>query len=47
MLSINDHKKIREIFNGFNIETTSLTYSLSRDIEAKSKKSDELIIMNY
>ncbi|MEQ1260501.1 DNA adenine methylase [Acinetobacter pittii] len=47
MLSINDHEKIREIFKRFNFEVTSINYSVGRDLAAKSKKSNELIIMNY
>lgn len=47
MLSINDHEKIREIFKGFNFACTSINYSVGRDLAAKSKKSNELIIMNY
>ena len=47
MLSINDHPKIREMFKQFRIETASINYSVGRDISSKSKKSEELIIMNY
>lgn len=47
MLSINDHEKIREIFKDFNFAVTSINYSVGRDLAAKSKKSSELIIMNY
>lgn len=47
MLSINDHPLIREIFDGFRMESTSLKYSIGRDKAAKQKTSDELIIMNY
>lgn len=47
MLSINDHELIRTIFADFRIETTNITYSVGRDLKSKSKKSDELIIMNY
>lgn len=47
MLSINDHPKIREIFAGFNMESTSIVYSIGADIQSKSKRSNELIIMNY
>lgn len=47
MLSINDHPKIKEIFEGFNIHTTSLSYSIGRDTASKKKTSSELIIMNY
>ncbi len=47
MLSINDHPKIKEIFEDFNIHTTSLSYSIGRDTASKKKTSSELIIMNY
>ncbi|ENV09529.1 hypothetical protein F966_02187 [Acinetobacter higginsii] len=47
MVSLNDHPKIREIFNGFRIETTSINYSIGRDVSSKKKTSGELIIMNY
>ena len=47
MLSINDHPKIREIFNNFRIETVSINYLIGRDVLSKNKKSQELVIMNY
>ena len=47
MLSINDHSKIREIFKDFRIETAAIKYSIGSDTSSKSKKSKELIIMNY
>ncbi|KEC85397.1 DNA adenine methylase [Acinetobacter sp. ETR1] len=47
MLSINDHPKIREIFAGFKMESTSIVYSIGSDLQSKSNRSNELIITNY
>lgn len=47
MLSINDHPKIWEIFAGFNMQSTSIVYSIGADLQSKSKRSNELVIMNY
>lgn len=45
MVSLNDHPEIRNTFKDFNIETASISYTVGRD--KNSKKSQELIIMNY
>ena len=45
LLSLNDHPEIRQVFNGLDMTTTNIKYSLAR--VGKYKKSEELIIKNY
>lgn len=46
LLTINDHPKVREWYKNFNIIETSVTYSVSKSIEARHNYK-ELIITNY
>ncbi len=44
ILSINDHRHMRDCFKNFNIKTVGLTYSVSKTTGTKAK---ELLITNY
>jgi DNA adenine methylase len=46
ILTINDHPKIRELYNGFNIIEAEVMYSVSRQTKGR-KNFKELIITNY
>lgn len=46
LLTINDHKKVREWYKSFNIIETEVNYSVAKDKEARGKYK-ELIITNY
>ncbi len=46
LLSINDHKFIRELYKDFYIKEISIKYSIAKG-KAKSKQSKELLIANY
>jgi DNA adenine methylase len=45
IMSINDHKEIRSLYEGFNIEVVATSYSAGG--ANKKKKVNELLIMNY
>lgn len=47
MVSINDHPDIREAFAGFQIEQTSLKYSVANQRQEGQAASSELVIMNW
>jgi DNA adenine methylase len=47
MVSINDHPDIREAFAGFQIEQTSLKYSVANQRQGGQAASSELVIMNW
>uniref|UniRef100_A0A6H1ZE05 site-specific DNA-methyltransferase (adenine-specific) n=1 Tax=viral metagenome TaxID=1070528 RepID=A0A6H1ZE05_9ZZZZ len=47
MVSINDHPDIREAFAGFQIEQTSLKYSVANQRKGGQAASSELVIMNW
>ncbi len=47
MVSINDHPDIREAFTGFQIEQTSLKYSVANQRQGGQAASSELVIMNW
>ncbi|CUN63501.1 DNA adenine methylase [Clostridium disporicum] len=46
MLTINDHEKVREWYEEFNIKEVEVNYSVSRAAEGRGKYR-ELIITNY
>lgn len=46
LLTINDHKFIRELYKDFNVIETKVSYSISRESKAR-KNYSELIITNY
>lgn len=46
ILTINDHKEVREWYKDFNIEEVEVSYSVSRSTEGRGKYK-ELIITNY
>lgn len=46
MLSINDHEDMRAVFDGLNIETTKIKYSVGNSVQSRGQKQ-ELIITNY
>ncbi len=46
LLTINDHPKVREWYEGFNIKEVKVNYSISREKKAR-KEYNELIITNY
>lgn len=46
LLTINDHPKVREWYEGFNIKEVEVNYSISRHGDARGKYK-ELIITNY
>ena len=46
LLTINDHEKVREWYEGFNIKEVEVNYSVSRSTEGRGKYK-ELIITNY
>ena len=46
LLTINDHEKVREWYEGFNIKEVEVNYSVSRAAEGRGKYR-ELIITNY
>ena len=46
ILTINDHERIRELYKDFHIKNVSVTYSISREKDAR-KGYGELIITNY
>lgn len=46
LLTINDHPKVREWYEGFNIEEVDVVYSVSKEQKAR-KEYKELIITNY
>lgn len=47
LLSLNDHPEVRRIFKEFNIETTTLRYSLGRSAASRKKVRNEVFIQNY
>lgn len=46
LLTINDHDKVREWYQGFNIREVEVNYSVSKEIKGRGKYK-ELIITNY
>ncbi len=46
LLTINDHPRIRELYNGFKIIETKVGYSVSKEKKGR-KEFKELIITNY
>ena len=46
MVTINDHKQVREWYKDFNIEEVKVTYSVAKEQKAR-KEYGELIITNY
>ncbi|ABR48594.1 DNA adenine methylase [Alkaliphilus metalliredigens QYMF] len=46
LVTINDHPEVREWYKGFNMKSTEVNYSVSRNIEGR-KNYKELIITNY
>jgi DNA adenine methylase len=46
MLTINDHKKVREWYTGYNIIEMQVNYSVAKKTEAR-RKYNELVITNY
>lgn len=46
MLSINDHPDMREVFDGLNIDTVKIKYTVGNSEASRSAKQ-ELIITNY
>ena len=46
MLSINDHPDMREVFDGLNIDTAKIKYTVGNSEASRSLKQ-ELIITNY
>jgi DNA adenine methylase len=46
LLTINDHEKVREWYQGFNIKEVDVKYSVCRDQNARGKYK-ELILTNY
>ncbi|NFH34526.1 DNA adenine methylase [Clostridium sporogenes] len=46
LLTINDHPRVREWYEGFNIKEVKVNYSISREKKAR-KEYNELIITNY
>ncbi|MFH4339041.1 DNA adenine methylase, partial [Acinetobacter baumannii] len=46
MLSINDHEDMRATFDGLNIATTKIKYSVGNSGSGRDEKQ-ELIITNY
>lgn len=46
LLTINDHPKVREWYEGFNIKEVEVNYSISRKEEVRGRYK-ELIITNY
>ena len=46
LLSLNDHHRVREIFDGFEIETVTTRYSCARRTEGR-RAINELLIRNY
>ena len=46
LLTINDHEKVREWYEEFNIKEVEVNYSVSRAAEGRGKYR-ELIITNY
>ena len=46
LLTINDYEEIRKLYKGFNITEVKVSYSVSRQKEAR-KSYGELIITNY
>ena len=46
LLTINDHDKVREWYQGFNIREVEVNYSVSKDSKGRGKYK-ELIITNY
>ncbi len=47
LLSLNDHPGIRRIFKEFDIETTTLKYSIGRTTASRGKIRNEVFIQNY
>jgi DNA adenine methylase len=47
LLSINDHKTIRELYKGMAVRTITTKYTISRDVAAKLRDRAELLISNY
>ncbi len=47
IISLNDHPRVRELFAGMKIKTTSLKYSIGRSKESKAKDRLEVIIQNF
>lgn len=47
MVSINDHPDIREAFAGFQMEQTSLKYSVANQRQGGQAASSELVIINW
>lgn len=46
LLTINDHEFIKELYKGFNIIETEVSYSVAKKTEGR-RKYNELIITNY
>ncbi len=46
LLTINDHEKVRDWYEGFNIKEVEVNYSVSKKAEGRGKYK-ELIITNY
>ncbi|MPQ32428.1 DNA adenine methylase [Clostridium estertheticum] len=46
LLTINDHEKVREWYEGFNFKEVEVNYSVSKEKKARGKYK-ELIITNY
>ncbi len=46
LLTINDHEKVREWYQGFNIKEVEVNYSISKESKGRGKYK-ELIISNY
>jgi len=46
LMTINDTPEIREIFDRFTIEETTLKYSMSHQAKARAQSRTELLIMN-
>ncbi|MBU0945497.1 MAG: DNA adenine methylase [Proteobacteria bacterium] len=47
LMTLNDTPETREIFAPFNIETTTLKYSIATTKKARNKTRSELLISNY
>jgi len=47
LLSINDHKDIRQLYRRFRIRTITTKYTISRDQASKLRERTELLISNY
>lgn len=47
VVSLNDHPRVRQIFDGWSFKTASLKYSIGRSAASKSKDRAEVIITNF